>query len=158
MSKSTALNDNGEMKNYINIVIETAGFVEQFNRKKMLTVKANKPVVRLSEGTMTLLPKLDSCLADMEKGTGFCCGGKDSKKIFRSMMIEFREHAGNWRFLAEVEPKEMSESFISEPFSESEFAVIRDILSKNWPEGKTIEREKVVKVEVPYKVIEYRDS
>ena len=38
----------------------------------------------------------------MEKGTGFCCGGGDRKKIFRNQMIEFRENAANWRFLAEI--------------------------------------------------------
>lgn len=87
---------------------------------------------------MSIVSKLDSTLVNMEKGTGFCCGGGDSKKLFRSMMIEFREYAGNWRFLADIETKEMSESYIVEPFSESDFTMIRDILSRNWPEGNKV--------------------
>lgn len=48
MSKSRQLTDNGEMKNYINIVIDAVACVEILNKKKILNVKANKPVMRLS--------------------------------------------------------------------------------------------------------------
>ena len=68
------------------------------------------------------------------------------------MVVELRDYASNWRFMAEVEPKEMSESFITQPFNESEFNSIKEILTKNWPEGSKVV-EKIVKVEVPVDVV-----
>ena len=78
------------MKNYVNMASETIDFMEQVNKKKVLTLKANKPIIRLSEGTSSLVPKMITGLQNMEKGSGICCGGQDAQKVFRNMMLEFR--------------------------------------------------------------------
>lgn len=142
------------MKNYIDFVANTAEIVELINRNKVLKVKANELIVRLSERTSTLVPKLSDCLDDVEKEAKCCCYWWKSKysKIFHILMAKFREHASNWTFLWEVEPKDMSENYVSQPFKESEFEAIGDILLKNWQQNSQV-IEKIVKVEVPKKVI-----
>ena len=48
-------------------------------------------------------------------------------------MNHFKIQAGKWRMMAQFEPKDGVETFISPKYSEAEFSFISEILKRNWP-------------------------
>jgi hypothetical protein len=54
MGKSKALTSNNEMKTYTNIVVSTAGHIENIRKKKNLPIRPNKNLLKMAENTTGL--------------------------------------------------------------------------------------------------------
>lgn len=80
MGKSTALSKNNEMKTYTNLVLSTAGHIENIRKKKLLPIRVNKSMLKMAENTTGLPSRMMKAMDAVEAGGGFCCGGNDGYK------------------------------------------------------------------------------
>lgn len=69
------------MKTYTNMVLETAGHIENIRKRKLVPVRINKTILKMAENTVGYPQNLLKALEILEKG-GFCGCGDGDKYLF----------------------------------------------------------------------------